>query len=510
MAEHSVAKIVIVSGGDGATERIGRELEQAGYETIVCRTAEEARRKLGEETEAPPSIEEHCRSFLESFRGVAFRIGADCRPVFIQGAIEALTGYTEAEFTSGHITLEDILPTEELPVIASHRARLIEAPGTVIEYEHPIRRKQGDLRWIRQLVQSVAGDDGNLKWLQGTAYDVTSRKLAELRLEESERRFRCLADHTGDALVVLAGDLSPMYLSPATTRVFGYSMEDASSLTVQDVINPEDLTYVMEQIERRRIERPEHTTLQLRIYTKAGELRWIENNTTNFYDGAGTLSKAVISVRDITERKRIEEQLQMALIEEDRLMGEINHRVKNNLAMIASLISLKDDAIGEAADLSDIKDQVRAIGLIHEKLYRSDSVTHIDVGDYLQDLLQTTFYSGGYPSATLDYAVPPASLPSKTATSLGLIVNELATNAMKHGFQAGGDARFTVTLSEVADDEQYVLEVANTGVAFPPDVELHNASTLGLRLVSALVGQLRGTIELRRRPSARFTIRFPK
>jgi two-component sensor histidine kinase len=178
--------------------------------------------------------------------------------------------------------------------------------------------------------------------------------------------------------------------------------------------------------------------------------------------------------------------------------------------MIASLISLKDDAIGEAADLSDIKDQVRAIGLIHEKLCRSDSATHIDIGDYLYDLLQTTFYSGGYTNTALDYSVPSVSLPSKAATSLGLIVNELATNAMKHGFQAGDDARFTITLSEIADDEQYVLEVANTGVAFPPDVELDNAATLGLRLVSALVGQLKGTIELRRTPSAHFTIRFPK
>ncbi|NBF40624.1 MAG: hypothetical protein GVY14_09430 [Spirochaetes bacterium] len=102
------------------------------------------------------------------------------------------------------------------------------------------------------------------------------------------------------------------------------------------------------------------------------------------------------------------------------------------------------------------------------------------------------------------------SLPSKTATSLGLIVNELATNAMKHGFQAGEDARFAISLSEIADDEQHVLEVANTGVTFPPDVELDNPSTLGFRLVSALVGQLKGTIELLRTPSAQFTIRFPK
>ena len=92
MAEHSVAKIVIISDSDGITERIDRTLEQSGYETIVCRTAEEARRKLGEETAAQLSLEKHYRSFVESFRGVAFRIRADSRPVFIHGVVEALTG----------------------------------------------------------------------------------------------------------------------------------------------------------------------------------------------------------------------------------------------------------------------------------------------------------------------------------------------------------------------------------------------------------------------------------
>ena len=90
MAGHSAAKVVIIS--DGTTARIGRTLEPSGVETIVCRTAEEAQRKLGEETAAQLSLEKHYRSFVESFRGVAFRIRADSRPVFIHGVVEALTG----------------------------------------------------------------------------------------------------------------------------------------------------------------------------------------------------------------------------------------------------------------------------------------------------------------------------------------------------------------------------------------------------------------------------------
>ena len=137
--------------------------------------------------------------------------------------------------------------------------------------------------------------------------------------------------------------------------------------------------------------------------------------------------------------------------QKDYLMQELNRRVKNNLNMVSSLIKLKNSSRGD-------------------------------------DCLSST----------------------KTAVPLGLIINELATNAIKYGFANGREAVYAVDLRTDASENQYVLTVSNTGNPFPADIGLDNPETLGLRLVTALVQQLRGTIELQREPYPVFTIRFPK
>lgn len=101
------------------------------------------------------------------------------------------------------------------------------------------------------------------------------------------------------------------------------------------------------------------------------------------------------------------------------------------------------------------------------------------------------------------------SIPTRTAIPIGLIVNEIATNAIKHGFTEEGEAVFTVELWKETSENQYVLRISNTGRPFPENINLDNPDTLGLQLISALVNQLDGTIELKRTPHPVFTIWFP-
>jgi two-component sensor histidine kinase len=205
----------------------------------------------------------------------------------------------------------------------------------------------------------------------------------------------------------------------------------------------------------------------------------------------------------------MEEQLRSALSEKDSLMAELNHRVKNNLAIISSLINLKNSALGESVDLSDIKHQIDAVRIVHDKLYKSSDVTYIEVRDYLQDLLWTVFSSFAAMTVEIVNRVKNIKMPTRKAVPVGLITNEIATNAIKYGFTGDEDARFTVELEEAPEGGEYVLILSNTGNPFPEDIDLDNPETLGLRLISALVTQLDGTIELQRKPNPRFTIRFP-
>jgi two-component sensor histidine kinase len=176
--------------------------------------------------------------------------------------------------------------------------------------------------------------------------------------------------------------------------------------------------------------------------------------------------------------------------------------------MVSSLVELKNAALGDEVDLSDIINRINAIQIIHEKLHGETDVDTIDIRDYIEDLLATLFASFTSRPVTLDNRVPSMPIVPQAALPLGLITNELATNAIEHGFVDDGPARFSVSMSQ--EDDYYILTIANTGRPFPEGVELANPRTLGLQLVSALVDQLEGSVELTREPTPVFRIRVPR
>jgi two-component sensor histidine kinase len=194
--------------------------------------------------------------------------------------------------------------------------------------------------------------------------------------------------------------------------------------------------------------------------------------------------------------------------EKDELMKELNHRVKNNLLMISSLIRLKDDTLGTDIDLSDIERQITAIRIVHEKLYETENVSSIDMQDYLAEILTAVF--SFYPEdVEKDIRMNTIVLDTKTAVSVGLIVNEIATNAVKHGFASGKKAKFVMEMFEDSQNKEYCLTLSNSGTALPEYIDICNPPSLGLQLINSLVGQLEGSIELKREPETTFIIRFP-
>lgn len=238
-----------------------------------------------------------------------------------------------------------------------------------------------------------------------------------------------------------------------------------------------------------------------------GSQLWIVGSYRCMYDELGRITGHFGTQHDITELKRAEEKIQEALAEKDFLMKELNHRVKNNLNMVSSLINLKDSET--EADLSGIKHQIAAIGLIHEKLFQTGNVTEIGFQDYISDLLNSIFSSFSRRPVKIESNIDEISIPTKSAMSLGLIVNEIATNAIKHGFDETEEAVFSVNMKEDRGNNRYELILSNTGNPFPEDVDVINPQTLGLRLISTLTEQLGGTIALQRKPYPLFTIRFP-
>jgi PAS domain S-box-containing protein len=204
--------------------------------------------------------------------------------------------------------------------------------------------------------------------------------------------------------------------------------------------------------------------------------------------------------RDISERKRAEEQIRASLREKEVLLKEIHHRVKNNLQIVSSLLSLQTEYIRDPEMLRIFREsqaRVKSMALIHEKLYRSTNLAQIDFGEYLRELTIHLFRSYDAPARGLELVldVEPVVLGLDRSIPSGIIVNELVSNALKYAFPDGTrgviTVRFRATGPGLAE-----LSVIDNGVGMPEGFVVGSTDSLGLKLVTMLAGQLGGTMSV--------------
>jgi PAS domain S-box-containing protein len=457
--------------------------------------------------EASYATEEKYRLLAEHSVDGILLVDRDLKPTYMSPAVERDSGRTVHDYVN-RTTLDDMHP-DDREELKSRLERAIREGEHSAEATHRVVTADGKVRWRRTRATLLYDDSGAFDGAVIVGEDMTERKRLEDELREREEKYRMLAENTVDVVFALDEKLQPTYVSPSVESLLGYPAEHLKDASISDFVEPEHKERVTERMREKIAAGETFGFTESAVVTAEGATRWVESRARYVYTKDGKLSAIIGSARDITDRKKAEEDLQAALEQKDQLMSELNHRVKNNLAMVASLISLKQSAMNDVVDLSDITNQINAIRAVHEKLQHSDDVSHIDAATYIEDVVRSTFCTGNGTDAQLELEIDDVSIPTKTATTLGLIVNELATNAVKHGFGSESRKRFSVTMETDEDSGEYVLTVSNNGAEFPPDIDLENTSSLGLQLLMALTGQLGGHLELQRSPSPVFTIRFP-
>jgi PAS domain S-box-containing protein len=338
---------------------------------------------------------------------------------------------------------------------------------------------------------------------------VSSLRRTEESLLRSEERFRLAIEGSRDGLWDWNLQTNEAFHSDRFATMLGYEPGELpyTGEAWSALLHPEDRDEALRRVDEHLQGKTEIYESVFRMRAKDGSYRWINGRGKATFDENGTPVRLVGFNTDITERIRKEEELRRTLNEKDYLLQELNHRVKNNLVMVSSLIQLKDNNLGEEVDLSDIARQVDAIRIIHEKLYQHKQTDHIDMRDYVQEILSTVF---SYPSLNIriENEVDHISLDTRTAVTVGLIVNEIATNAVKHGFTEGSEETFHAEMRRDGPDGSLFLELSNTGRPFPEDVDFENPDSLGLQLIHSLGAQLDGRLELRKEPYPVFTLSF--
>jgi two-component sensor histidine kinase len=239
----------------------------------------------------------------------------------------------------------------------------------------------------------------------------------------------------------------------------------------------------------------------------------VELWTSVVRNDAGEPVALVGVARDITGRKKAEEQIRLSLREKEVLLKEIHHRVKNNLQVISSLLSLQASRLTNTETLAAFREsqaRVKSMALVHEELYQSEDLSCIDFGDYLHRLGASLVNMYRTPMSSIEVVIDAERvyLSVDAAVPCGLIVNELVSNAMKHAF--AGRTRGTVRVSFVHCDPRSALTVQDDGIGLPAGIDVGATESLGLQLVNALVHQLGGTLAVDREGGTTFKVEFTR
>ncbi len=225
------------------------------------------------------------------------------------------------------------------------------------------------------------------------------------------------------------------------------------------------------------------------------------------------ITKIVLSsrVKVLLQTRELSLQVNQLLKDKEMLIKEIHHRVKNNLTVISSLLSLQSRYIKDESDkdlFKESENRAKSMALIHERLYRSENVKSIDFSDYITSLSRDLFdtYVTSKDKIQLKLDVENIMVDVDNTVPLGLIINELVTNCLKYAFPSNRPGTININFHKIGSE--YVLEVIDDGIGLPEDFDMDKSDSLGMRLISGLTSQLDGEMEMSNESGTTFRIRF--
>jgi PAS domain S-box-containing protein len=333
----------------------------------------------------------------------------------------------------------------------------------------------------------------------------------------SDERLRVFIESVRDyAFVVLDTDNRVTEWNVGAERLLGYKEEEIIGRSGALFFTPED---------RERGE-PEKEVETAKREGRAEDERWhmrkdgsrfrASGVMTSMRDADGRLIGYAKVMRDVTERERARDEVEASLREKTVLLREVHHRVKNNLQVIVSLISLQASHVGDETVIGmfeETQNRVRAIATIHERLYSTDDLATVHFGMHLEQLArQLLLFYGLEDRVELMIDAADMALDIDQAIPLALISNELLCNAFKHAFPEGRQGRVSVSLKYTSGEGGKAagqLEIVDNGVGIPEGVDFRTAQSMGFHLVNILVRQLHASPEMIKREGTSFQVRFP-
>ena len=382
--------------------------------------------------------------------------------------------------------------TTGAPAVLSH---------TLNRFLFDLRRPDGTAMVHNTTVRRLDVADDAYCLIQITDVTVQAERDRFLR-ERREARYRAVVDTASDAIVTTDVSGTIQWVNRAAERQFGYSAAEAAGRPIGALLDPAAAAGWLAAAERLDGAPFEGTGRRKDGGTVALDLsvaRWTAEGT-GFVTGI---------LRDVTDRKRVQADLQRALEQKSLLLREVNHRVKNSLHLVSSLLSLQVRGIADERLRHHFRDaigRIHAVAQVHARLYQTERFQSVELSSYLHAMCDDLISASGGPAACdLRLATEPAELPIDVAIPLSLVANELITNAIKHG----RGTRVTVRVGLRCVGADLVLEVSDDGPGLPDGFDAHRTGNLGMRIVTTLTRQIGGSVEVGPGPGATFRITLP-
>lgn len=332
--------------------------------------------------------------------------------------------------------------------------------------------------------------------LNATLEQRVRERTAEL--EASERRYHTLAALSPVGIFHTDDGGRCTYVNKHWRAMTGLASEEAMGNGWVRAIHPDDRERVLAgwglAVKNRLPFRSEY-----RLQGSADVAIWVLAQAVAELDNDHHVIGYVGTVTDITESKRAEGQIRASLEEKEVLLKEIHHRVKNNMQIVSSLLHLQSRSVKDPAVLETCRechDRIQSMAMIHEHLYRFESLAQIDFSEYARSLVVMLFHSYASNGAAVkpQLQIDKIFLGIDTAIPLGLIINEVVSNCLKHAFVNRHDGVVKLDFHAGPSEGQFMLSVRDDGVGLPVDFNLEKPASFGLRLVKVLAQQLGGRL----------------
>ncbi|HRN26371.1 MAG: PAS domain S-box protein [Ignavibacteriaceae bacterium] len=462
-----------------------------------------------EADEARRTSDEKYKQIVEGTRAILFNVDLRGRIFYINETAAVLVGYKREDLID-KFYLRFVHPDDRYFVNKSFKEQLVGLiPDRTIEFRY--LKKDGSTGWLSFLTNQIY-QNGKIVGLTGVAQNITLRKQMESELRENEARYRSIVENLNQAYYETNRRGAFTYCNAGFILISGYSEEELIGTIAFHLVAEEYRKEIISSYNNSMKQKLTDHTTEFKVQTKSGRKFWVEQVTHFEFDVNGEFVTSTNIIRDIDERKQAELLLKTAVLEKEALHRELLHRVKNSLSLIKSLIFIERERLTNTETrkvLEDLELRIGTISQMYSLLNQSGISQYIELGEYLNQMIKSLIHSYLDTSKNISVrsSLDEVHISPKSASSVGLIVNEIFTNALKYAFPDNAIGVISISLKKLNGNAE--IEISDNGIGVPDGFRIEDSKGMGLQLVNLLARQLDGNITMESNNETIFKLVFP-